>query len=121
MGLSACLEHLEKKKIYCPVTMLTALPKFLSFKKRQINCTSRKKNQTTILQNPFSGLITIKVKFTLRQKNKKKLPPKTQTPKYSSFWNLIKFLVHFSLFLFLIHFPSNRKPFIIVVLSIVGN
>jgi len=45
-----------------------------------------------------------------------KLPPKTQTPKYSSFWNRIKFLVHFSLLLLLIHFPPNRKLLFIAVL-----
>jgi len=34
MGLSVCLDDLEKRKIYCPVTTLTTLPKFIYFKKR---------------------------------------------------------------------------------------
>jgi len=42
MGLSACLDDMWKREIYFPVTTLTWLPKFLSFKKRQINYTRRK-------------------------------------------------------------------------------
>jgi len=42
MHLRACLCDMEKRKIYFPITILTTLPKFITFKKRQINCTSRK-------------------------------------------------------------------------------
>jgi hypothetical protein len=70
MGLRACLYDLEKRKVYCQITALTTLPKFISFKKRPINCTSRKLNETTIPRNPVSGQITIKVIFNLEQATK---------------------------------------------------